>query len=315
MSHWPSGDKQHAPIHSLSPEMIQSLPSSGYIILWTHITYQLPSYMWCYHLLYRSQPTRHLNGQCITAWSACTCNLLLGPEWMYWNSNVYLNAQTLKGKVNLRKWWFVTNVHPHVQTCKPSQRLNIVVDFITATEYMQSWLQTVPTMVAVQFSYWRWECKIIWTAYDDLAFSIVNVQSWYQCACILVALPHTHTQPYYCNRGLFHLTQLCSKRWVGVFWKFTAHPLEWMLSHRSQGTLFTQALAFSRPSLATIVVNPSGVMKQTNKQTHTHMHTHNTYLPLSPLSTQSLHLRLVLSLPLDLSLPPLLLRLPLESSC
>jgi len=108
-----------------------------------------------------------------------------------------LNAQTFNAKINLCKWCFLTNVHPHVQTCKHSQRLNIVVDFINATEYMQPWLQVVPTMVAVHFSYWRWACKIIWTAYDDLAFSC-------QCAILipmhtLVSLPHTHTQPHYCN--------------------------------------------------------------------------------------------------------------------
>jgi len=36
---------------------------------------------------------------------------------------------------------------------------------------------------------------------------------------------------------------------------------------------------------------------------HTHAHTRNTYLPLSPLSTRSLDLKLVLSLPLDPLLP------------
>ena len=123
MPHWPPGNKTACPNTFLVPRKWYNhcLAVHGYNTLWTNSTYQLLSCMWCYHLLYQSQPTKHLNGECITTWSAmfahtnCFRNSNIH---LLWNSNVHLNAQTFKGKINLRKQCFLINVHIHLQTCK-----------------------------------------------------------------------------------------------------------------------------------------------------------------------------------------------------
>ena len=114
-------------------------------------------------------------------------------------------------------------------------------------------------MVAVQFLYWRWECKIIWTAYDDLAFSCQCAPDTNAHSGIFTS--HTYTAPAGVYFTLLSSAQKVSRCILKVF-----SPEVYTASFgvdvkcRSQGTLFKQALAFSRPTLATIVFNPSGVI-------------------------------------------------------